>query len=290
MAAPALAADHEKAPIAPVPKGSSHSGAIAHRVKDGENWWSLAKLYNFSDAWSIIKYNFQTSDPREINWYLREYVGCNVKTPDGKNWRFSSSAWPGIIYVPPDHPVAPPICRFDKVWLGAGIRVAKQLFASGNGTFKMYLYNLESIFSSGDYVDLACVEAEFASAGVGMEAGVERCAVAAVGFGSAIGFCGHNQTNLHWGGAVGLQSLGGSALKEFFRVAKDGARGDQNTYRKAFLGAFGSASIPINGAKRIYFRGDNVGMADFSVSVQKLTVKAAGPTKIRRSEMFGLSK
>jgi hypothetical protein len=63
---------------------------IPHRVQDGDNWWSIAQRYGYSDPWTIISYNFRTRDPREVNWYLREYVGCNVKTPDGKNWRFSS--------------------------------------------------------------------------------------------------------------------------------------------------------------------------------------------------------
>jgi hypothetical protein len=48
----------------------------------------------------LIRFNFKTNNPDEVNWYLRRNVGCNVPTPDGFNWTFSSSASPGIIYLP----------------------------------------------------------------------------------------------------------------------------------------------------------------------------------------------
>jgi hypothetical protein len=71
----------------------------SHKVKDGDNWWSLAAEHNV-DVWQLIHFNFATYDPDEVNWYLRHYVCCKVHTPDGKNWRFSSNANPGIVYIP----------------------------------------------------------------------------------------------------------------------------------------------------------------------------------------------
>jgi Papain-like cysteine protease AvrRpt2 len=73
----------------------------AHRIKDGENWWSLQKDYSLPDPWDLIRYNFRTDDPLEVNWYLRGYVGCDTVTEDEKNYAFSSTAQPGSLFLPP---------------------------------------------------------------------------------------------------------------------------------------------------------------------------------------------
>ncbi|MEO5859980.1 MAG: LysM peptidoglycan-binding domain-containing protein [Pyrinomonadaceae bacterium] len=73
--------------------------STSYRVKDGDNWQTIAAKAGVTPS-DLIKFNFRTVVPEEVNWYLREYVGCNVKTPDGRNWRFSSSANPGILYIP----------------------------------------------------------------------------------------------------------------------------------------------------------------------------------------------
>lgn len=49
----------------------------------------------------LIFFNFHTNRPEEVNWYLRRNTGCNVSKDGGLNWAFSSSANPGIIYIPP---------------------------------------------------------------------------------------------------------------------------------------------------------------------------------------------
>jgi hypothetical protein len=99
MPATPLAMKYEKAPAAPRPK-MPPPGGIPHKVIDGDTWGSLAKKFGFSSVWDLIFFNFGTKDPREVNWYLREHIGCNVATPDKKNWRFTSSAWPGKIHIP----------------------------------------------------------------------------------------------------------------------------------------------------------------------------------------------
>ncbi|HWB04021.1 MAG TPA: hypothetical protein VG796_13420 [Verrucomicrobiales bacterium] len=78
---------------APPAKGASY------RVKDGDSWVSLAAEWGL-DVWSLIYFNFRTYDPKEVNYYLGEYVGCVLPTADRKNWCFSSAAEPGIIYRP----------------------------------------------------------------------------------------------------------------------------------------------------------------------------------------------
>lgn len=90
---PQLKPGNEKkpSPATLVPIGYIPPNSVAHLIADGENWQTLAARYGLP-AVDIIKMNFKTTDPYEINWYLREYVNCNTPTPDGYNWRFSTSA------------------------------------------------------------------------------------------------------------------------------------------------------------------------------------------------------
>lgn len=85
-----------------VPRGMVPEDSLPHRVRDGESWETLAATYRIP-ADQIIYANFETRVPAEVNWYLRNYVGCKKVTPDGKNWTFSTNARPGIIQIP-QHP------------------------------------------------------------------------------------------------------------------------------------------------------------------------------------------
>ena len=40
------------------------------------------------DPLDLVEYNFRTRNPKEINWYLRQYVGCFNATRDGQNYTF----------------------------------------------------------------------------------------------------------------------------------------------------------------------------------------------------------
>lgn len=70
-----------------------------HRVQDGETWRTLANQYGVAVE-KIILFNFETLVSDHVNWYLQKITGCN-KTTDDINWAFSSSARPGIVYIPP---------------------------------------------------------------------------------------------------------------------------------------------------------------------------------------------
>jgi hypothetical protein len=92
---------NESTPDNPLPADFVPDGAVAtHRVSDGEDWASVAAQYNVKVD-DLIYFNFHTNVPEEVNWYLRRNTGCNVSNDDGLNWAFSSSADPGIIYIPP---------------------------------------------------------------------------------------------------------------------------------------------------------------------------------------------
>jgi hypothetical protein len=79
------------------PPGSIPYPVKDHDMKDG--WKGVAQKHGV-DVRYLIWHNFRTNDPDEVNWYLRKYVGCNVATDDHNNWMFSTSASPGIIYLP----------------------------------------------------------------------------------------------------------------------------------------------------------------------------------------------
>ena len=92
---------NEREPDDPLPVDFVPERSIAtHRVRDGEDWASVAKQYNV-DVHDLIDFNFHTNVPEEVNWYLRRNTACNVSKDGGRNWAFSSSADPGLIYIPP---------------------------------------------------------------------------------------------------------------------------------------------------------------------------------------------
>jgi len=97
----------EKAPSSPLPATFVPPAPwTRYHVNDGDDWDSVARNNGIAVR-DLIYFNFHTNNPDEVNWYLRRNIGCNKATRDGKNWMFSRSANPGIIYIPPKT-VAPP--------------------------------------------------------------------------------------------------------------------------------------------------------------------------------------
>jgi len=90
----------ETEPKNPHPEGYIPPGGREYPVKDRDSFWSIAKA-NGLDVWALIEFNFNTRNPREVNWYLRHRVGCKLPSADGLNWCFSAAAKPGKIYLPP---------------------------------------------------------------------------------------------------------------------------------------------------------------------------------------------
>jgi len=92
---------NEREPDNPLPADFKPGGFVdKHQVSDGEDWASVAAQYNVKVD-DLIYFNFHTNVPEEVNWYLRRNTGCNVSNDGGLNWAFSSSADPGLIYIPP---------------------------------------------------------------------------------------------------------------------------------------------------------------------------------------------
>jgi hypothetical protein len=90
----------ERLPLNPVPPNFRPAGGTPYRVRDGDNWETVAVKAGVK-VWDLIDYNFRTRVPDEVNWYLRRNVGCRKTTRDGKNYMFSTNASPGVVYLPP---------------------------------------------------------------------------------------------------------------------------------------------------------------------------------------------
>lgn len=90
----------ERKPLNPVPRlNASSPSAQVYRVQTGDSWTTIARDHGVATD-ALIFANFRTVVPAEVNWYLREYVGCTHRAPDGHNWRFDSSDRPGLISIP----------------------------------------------------------------------------------------------------------------------------------------------------------------------------------------------
>src|SRR5574340_683450 len=76
----------------------------AQPVTAADDWWTLRSAFKRCDVWDIIYYNFATYDPAEVNWYLRERIGCHDVSPTGRNFRFGflSGGRPMQIFIPTD--------------------------------------------------------------------------------------------------------------------------------------------------------------------------------------------
>jgi hypothetical protein len=123
--------------VAPFPSPEHLAHGTPYPVKDGDNWWSIASAHRV-DVGKLIDFNFKTSNTDEINWYLREKVGCRLETPDHDNYRFGPNDKPGIIYIPK---VAPPPCPNDfsksfEIELKEALRTRQQSVDVANRFFR----------------------------------------------------------------------------------------------------------------------------------------------------------
>ena len=82
-----------------MPEGFRPLNGIPYKVQDGDNLAGIAAEGGIPSD-TLLYYCFGTTDPREVNWYLRNRVGCKVYAPKAKNFSFSTSADPGLIWLP----------------------------------------------------------------------------------------------------------------------------------------------------------------------------------------------
>lgn len=133
-----------------VPKNS-----VPYRVQTDDSWWTLAERAEAKHARmsanDLCFFNFKTRKPTEINWYLRNKVGCTEVTKDGKNYVFSNSANPGVIYLPQapvekgavEYPVS--TAYKSNAWLGLGAKAGTQFGVIGIETMIATVFSLDEV-------------------------------------------------------------------------------------------------------------------------------------------------
>jgi hypothetical protein len=110
-----LGTPNEERPVPCVSENYVPPGGVRYPIHTGDTWIKIANAVGI-DPWDLIDFNFPGTKgamqnnhergARQVNWYLREYVGCRTTT-DGENWTFNSGltegkgSWKGgVIYIP----------------------------------------------------------------------------------------------------------------------------------------------------------------------------------------------
>lgn len=208
----------ERKPFRTVPRDYVPASARPYKVKDGETWETIAQVHGMS-ASDLILANFGTSDTHEINWYLRHYVGCSLPTNDGRNWRFSSHANPGVIHIPLRTIVMPPLViqghiesasKLKDVWAGIGKSHSGDMFIIGAQDMTAKVYNLGDPSSK---IRNAVININGYKFGPGLGADVSAVFVVAVGFENARDMIG---VDGDWDFDVAL----GTKLSDFLKEVK----------------------------------------------------------------------
>lgn len=169
----------------PLPVGYAPPGGIPYRVQDGDSWKKLAFAW-FINVEYLVWFNFQTSNPDEVNWYLHRNVGCSKQTADRRNYEFSSGDKPGVIYRPPPKPIAfkDSIEEFNEN-MGSGTDLGKALQAAEqSGAIYDYIgfsLNVSDFLMTG----LAISAVELGA--IGLAADFLGAATAIVGLGLTLG-------------------------------------------------------------------------------------------------------
>jgi LysM domain-containing protein len=80
------------------PSGRFLARVVEHQVADGETLESIAEQYGLTVD-DLARFNWDTTDPDEIQRHLYIDVGCTAKDESGK-FVFSRDDDPGLLYIP----------------------------------------------------------------------------------------------------------------------------------------------------------------------------------------------
>ena len=92
---------NERPPLKPLQPWTQPPDTFKYKVKTGDTWLTLgAQNHHQFGEHTIIWLNFRLSPldhfyTDQVNWYLREYVGCRNSLDGGRNWAFTDDADPG---------------------------------------------------------------------------------------------------------------------------------------------------------------------------------------------------
>jgi hypothetical protein len=97
---------NERRPLKPINPWIQPPDTYKYKVKTGDTWLTLGAQNNHQfGEHQLIWINFGLSPTEhfytdQVNWYLREYVGCRHSLDNGRNWAFTDDANPGYIFLP----------------------------------------------------------------------------------------------------------------------------------------------------------------------------------------------
>lgn len=200
-------------------------GWFRFKVRYGDNWWNIASKDGWADPWDLIEYNFDTRNPKEVNWYLRNFVGCTETSPDGRNFVFSGHLNPGYIFTvrklreyqhPPtpiqmpryEEPDEPPTFRTPGLCFGVGYKV---------GAFAGVGYDrVEGLMFSDDRSDVYWVSVNTFRLGGGASLGGNAVLMVANGFYSVNDLNYSRVSGVEWGLSLGVQLKGLAATASNF--------------------------------------------------------------------------
>jgi hypothetical protein len=146
-------AERKIMPIERLPKNQNYkpAGGTPYKVKTNDNWGSIAKA-NGIDENTLVSFNCGTTEPAEVNWFLRNKVGCVRPTHDQKNWMFTTEARPGVIYLPPPGTrlARPPLAPVGSTantnaWFGLGMKAGTMFAVAGIETMAGYVASLDDV-------------------------------------------------------------------------------------------------------------------------------------------------
>jgi hypothetical protein len=166
-------------------------GGIPYKVTDADDWWKLAAKPEVKasgiDALGLCHYNFLTRVPAEINYYLRNKVGCCKATPDKKNYMFSSNADPGYVYLPPPNvkpipevpgiqPSPEPKLQLNS-WLGLGFKFGSTVVVVGIEQMGGMIISIQDLVNQEPQVRTVSLNAQTTRMGLGVGASGGLCLI-----------------------------------------------------------------------------------------------------------------
>jgi hypothetical protein len=157
-------------------------GGVPYKVVTGDDWWKLAAKPEVKvtgiDALGLCEYNFQTRLPPEINWYLRNKVGCTTTTHDKKNYTFTSDASPGIVYLPPPKGGSAPQVKLKlNSWIGLGFKFGSSVIVVGIEQMGGMIISIQDLVNTEPQIRAITLNAESTRLGLGIGASGGLCLI-----------------------------------------------------------------------------------------------------------------
>jgi len=187
------------------------TNGVPYKVQTGDDWWKLAARPDVIaagiDALGLCRFNFQTAKPPEINWYLRNKVGCTQATHDRKNYIFTSDADPGIVYLPSAKVASVAQSKLQlNSWFGLGLKFGSTVIVDGIEQMGGMLVSIQDLVNTEPQIRTIALNAQSTRLGLGVGASGGLCIIYVTSLKNA-----YELNSLTVGGMDFSLALGGNA-------------------------------------------------------------------------------